>query len=304
MQQDYLAAPEPWAAAEKWGANTMDMANCLLELRARVEALEGLHSYKIGKAEPIENWGKGHTLVNPKPPSLKEQAHWRPSMTDPYRAMCAELVDAIFTPNPYNWEDSLYEAANRARALLAQPEPEDRSQISDGCHTFAELYEHRHGLTLALMKAMPRHFWFSQRHHDGELCFGEGKWFIIGAELPDSGEITYHLPNRLWGLAQLTGATELEHGPTWDGHTAGDVVHRLKAWAACPARAQPEPAPVAVSERLPGPEDCTAQGRCWVFYRGFATWTLEKPLGQDGKHTGYTHWLPANALPTPPKTQP
>ena len=41
-----------------------------------------------------------------------------------YRAMCAELVDAIFTPNPYNWEDSLYEAANRARALLDQPEPE------------------------------------------------------------------------------------------------------------------------------------------------------------------------------------
>ena len=38
-----------------------------------------------------------------------------------YRAMCAELVDAIFTPNPYNWEDSLYEAANRARALLAHP---------------------------------------------------------------------------------------------------------------------------------------------------------------------------------------
>jgi hypothetical protein len=74
MKQDYLAAPELWAAAEKWGANTMDMANCLLELRARVEALEGLHSYKIGEAEPIEDWGKGHTLVNPKPPSLKEQA--------------------------------------------------------------------------------------------------------------------------------------------------------------------------------------------------------------------------------------
>jgi hypothetical protein len=64
---------------------------------------------------------------------------------------------------------------------------------------------------------------------------------------------------------------------------------------------QPEPAPVPVSERLPRPEDCTAQGRCWVFYRffGFATWALEKPLGQDGKHTGYTHWLPSNALPIP-----
>jgi hypothetical protein len=135
MQQDYLAAPEPWAAAEKWGANTMDMANCLLELRARVEALEGLHSYKIGKAEPIENWGKGHTLVNPKPPSLKEQAHWRPSMTDPYRAMCAELVNELTraanglcnrTANANHravWAKDAYQAADRARALLDQPEP-------------------------------------------------------------------------------------------------------------------------------------------------------------------------------------
>ena len=63
----------------------------LRELWQRVEALEAaaqrhrtfaanevapstsLHSYKIGEAEPIEDWGKGHTLVNPEP-SLKEQA--------------------------------------------------------------------------------------------------------------------------------------------------------------------------------------------------------------------------------------
>jgi hypothetical protein len=57
--------------------------------------------------------------------------------------------------------------------------------------------------------------------------------------------------------------------------------------------------PVPVAERLPGPEDCTAQGWCWVLYRNFATWTLEPPLGQDGKHTGYTHWLPHHALPIP-----
>jgi hypothetical protein len=57
--------------------------------------------------------------------------------------------------------------------------------------------------------------------------------------------------------------------------------------------------PVPVSERLPGPEDCTAQGWCWVLYRSFATWTLEPPLDEDGKHTGYTYWLPHHALPMP-----
>ena len=62
---------------------------------------------------------------------------------------------------------------------------------------------------------------------------------------------------------------------------------------------RPTHQPVAVSERLPGPEHCTARGFCWVFYKGYATWTLEPPLGQNGKHTGYTHWLPSSALPTP-----
>jgi hypothetical protein len=111
----------------------------------------------------------------------------------------------------------------------------DKGSISDGYHTFNELYEHRHALVLALMKAMPRHFWFSRRHHDGELCFGDGEWFIVGAELPDSGTVTYHLPMRLWGLVEMTGAAELELGRPWDGHTANDVVHRLKAWASRPS---------------------------------------------------------------------
>ena len=54
-------------------------------------------------------------------------------MTNLYRAMCAELIDAIFTPNPYNWEDSLHDSANRASALLDQPEPSEP--------TDEELYE-------------------------------------------------------------------------------------------------------------------------------------------------------------------
>lgn len=111
----------------------------------------------------------------------------------------------------------------------------DTGSISDGYHTFNELYEHRHALVLALMKAMPRHFWFSRRHHDGELCFGDGEWFTVGAELPDSGTVSYHLPMRLWGLAEMTGAAELERGRPWDGHTANDVVYWLKAWASCPS---------------------------------------------------------------------
>lgn len=55
------------------------------------------------------------------------------------------------------------EMAELLHAVLArfgnQPAPPaagvDRSHISDGYHTFAELYDHRHSLMLALMRAIP-----------------------------------------------------------------------------------------------------------------------------------------------------
>ena len=50
----------------------------------------------------------------------------------------------------------------------------------------------------------------------------------------------------------------------------------------------PTPQPVAVSERLPGPEDCDAEERCWLMA---PRWIL--PASE------LTHWLPANALPLP-----
>jgi len=53
MTEDYRAAPELWAAAEKWGANTMDMANCILELRARIEALEVQQKIRSGPESPL-----------------------------------------------------------------------------------------------------------------------------------------------------------------------------------------------------------------------------------------------------------
>ena len=147
----------------------------------------------------------------------------------------------------YIWRE-LQELKPLMAAALAQPEP-GASQLSDGYHTFAELYEHRHALCLALMRAMPQHWWFSRRHADGELCFGGNDWFIVGAELPglDDPSVTYHLPMRLWDVAQATGAQELPKGRPWDGHTAQDVVDRFMLWAAL---AQPEPVGATDEELL------------------------------------------------------
>lgn len=99
-------------------------------------------------------------------------------------------------------------------------------ELSDGYHTFNELYEHRHALFLSLMSCLPDHSWYSPRHDDGSSYDG---WFIAGIDLLPGviGTITYHLPERLLEKVKLTGAMHLEKAPRWDGHTPNDVVERL-----------------------------------------------------------------------------
>jgi hypothetical protein len=99
-------------------------------------------------------------------------------------------------------------------------------EVSDGHHTFDELYEHRCTLFLALMKAAPGLAWFSDRHHDDSQWEG---WFIAGMCLP-TGDVSYHLPSSMWTLAFQTGAKLLDKGHEWDGHTSADVVKRIQAW--------------------------------------------------------------------------
>ena len=95
--------------------------------------------------------------------------------------------------------------------------------ISDGYHTFDELYEHRYFLMLALMKGDPG-AWYSNKQADGTMFPGQ---FIVGINMA-GGAISYHLPERLWLYAQHTGARKLDSAPEWDGHNSFDVLLRLK----------------------------------------------------------------------------
>jgi hypothetical protein len=55
--------------------------------------------------------------------------------------------------------------------------------------------------------------------------------------------------------------------------------------------------PVAVSEGLPGPEDCDALGYCWWYDHRESAWIeCDVPYGQ---RCAYRHWLPYYALPVP-----
>ena len=63
--------------------------------------------------------------------------------------------------------------------------------------------------------------------------------------------------------------------------------------------------PVPVSERLPVPEDCDEQGRCWLgghqMGNGTPTWLLGYPAWAERFPDVHRFWLPANALPLPPR---
>ena len=104
------------------------------------------------------------------------------------------------------------------------PVPFNISTVSDGYHSFGELYEHRHMLFIALLLYNKDIAWRSLYHDDGS-CY-EG-WFVAGLDLP-TGQITYHLPLRLWSM--LDSIKTLKKAPKYDGHTSKDVINRLEEW--------------------------------------------------------------------------
>jgi len=108
---------------------------------------------------------------------------------------------------------------------LTVPECET-GKVSDGYHTFDELYDHRCLNFLAFQSLSHRQkgayssAWKSRKHEDGSEFEG---WFITGMDL-GSGPISYHVPDKYWDLCH---GREMERAPKWDGHAAADVVQRL-----------------------------------------------------------------------------
>ena len=97
----------------------------------------------------------------------------------------------------------------------------DKENISDGFHTFKELYEHRSmlfGIVCFFIGG-----WKSKKHYDNTM---EDGWFIAGCEL-NGKTITYHLPTDLFDIFPTK---EIEKAPKWDGHTSNDVIKCMKSY--------------------------------------------------------------------------
>ena len=77
-----------------------------------------------------------------------------------------------------------------------------------------------------------------------------------------------------------------------------ESLRRREEWALEQLERQAAPVPVAVSERLPGLEDCLDEGWAWFFSPRVGWRQAVLPVS-----AAYTHWLPAHALPLPGNTE-
>ena len=109
---------------------------------------------------------------------------------------------------------------DKINALIA--EGCDTNQISDGFHTFGELYEHRIALFITLCRKIKKDVWRSRTHSDGNILEG---WFLLGIGYAAGEQITYHLPLAKWQETDF--AETLDKAPDYDGHKSADVLKRL-----------------------------------------------------------------------------
>lgn len=102
----------------------------------------------------------------------------------------------------------------------------DNLEVSDGYHTFGELYDHRIRLFITLAKKIKslHVVWYSDLHADGSSY---DDWFIMGINTDKGKQISYHLPAKYWSEVGEF-ANYVDKAPEWDGHTSADVLDRLK----------------------------------------------------------------------------
>lgn len=111
-----------------------------------------------------------------------------------------------------------------SKSFLPVPK-EGIGEVSDGYHTFNELYHHRAVLFSVICNSNPHLAWKSKKHHDGSMYDG---MFIVGIETPE-GQATYHYDiDPYWNMFH---AKQYDNAPEWDGHTPEEAIKRISLLA-------------------------------------------------------------------------
>lgn len=94
---------------------------------------------------------------------------------------------------------------------------DDKSLISDGSHTFDELYYHRMVLFSIICNQNKKVAWKSWKHDD-DTMFED--YFIVGVTTTE-GDYSYHYHKDHWGKFNVK---QLLNAPPWDGHEPKDII--------------------------------------------------------------------------------
>lgn len=103
---------------------------------------------------------------------------------------------------------------------FAEITDEQLKKLSDGYHTFDELYYHRMVLFSIICNQNKERAWKSWLHSDGTMF---DDYFIVGITTPD-GDYSYHYHKDNWDKFDVK---ELNAAPEWDGHKPEDIERLL-----------------------------------------------------------------------------
>lgn len=143
-----------------------------------------------------------------------------------YSNMGYKMQECIDSGEDFDiWTDEMIE-----KRVEEEAKPKDMGEVSDGYHTFNELYEYRMLYNAALFNEFAKQGLYdvhkSRKHSDGEYPFGDSNWFIVMAELP-TGQISNHYEMKDWDKFQIP---EKLLANKWDEHSPKDVAERLTSF--------------------------------------------------------------------------
>ncbi len=95
--------------------------------------------------------------------------------------------------------------------------------ISDGHHTFKELYKQRLILFCTICNCFPNLSWKSKKYFDEENDPMFNGDFIAGINTPE-GIVLYHTKLEYWDLFDIP---EIDRAPKYDNYTPDDVMDRI-----------------------------------------------------------------------------
>lgn len=120
-----------------------------------------------------------------------------------------------------NYTKPLITVEDAIKIVNQVAEETSTGEISDGYHTFNELYHHRAVLFSVICNTYKELAWKSKLHDTGDMYDG---MFIVGIETPE-GQATYHYDvDPYWDMFDVK---ELPKAHKWDGHTPDEAIRRI-----------------------------------------------------------------------------